>query len=157
MKKFGLQLTGCWKCYFSIFAFFIFPYFKWLLPKTILFYKGFRGFLLSSIASQIFWSTYFWQWNDGPFKIFWNFTGNAFCFFIFSKWKKYWNLTFDDTFKMCLCALCQSKFKLHKWALFTDRWICYFFFMFILTRLLSKTLWKNYQFLIQISKIHYKM
>ena len=34
----------------------------------------------------------------------------------------------------------------------------YFFYMFILTRLLSKTLWKSLQhFLIQISKIQFKM
>ena len=37
------------------------------------------------LRHKYFWSTYFWQWNDGPFKIFWNFHGNAFCFFIFSK------------------------------------------------------------------------
>ena len=34
----------------------------------------------------------------------------------------------------------------------------YFFYMFVLTRLLSKTLWKSLQhFLIQISKIQFKM
>ena len=33
----------------------------------------------------------------------------------------------------------------------------YFLFMFILTRLLSKAFQKNYQYLIQISKVHFKM
>ena len=33
----------------------------------------------------------------------------------------------------------------------------YFLFMFILTRLLSKTVWKNYHFLIQISKVNFKI
>ena len=32
-----------------------------------------------------------------------------------------------------------------------------FLYVVILTRLLPKTLWKNYHFLIQISKIHFKM
>ena len=32
-----------------------------------------------------------------------------------------------------------------------------FLFMFILTRLLSKTFWKNYHFLMQILKIHFKV
>ena len=54
----GLRLTGRRKYYFLIFAFFIFSNFKWLLSKifwkTILFYNGFRGFLRSSITSQIF-------------------------------------------------------------------------------------------------------
>ena len=29
----------------------------------------------------------------------------AFCFFIFSKWKRYCNLNFNDTFKMCCCCV----------------------------------------------------
>ena len=33
----------------------------------------------------------------------------------------------------------------------------YFLFIFILIRLLSKNLWNNYDFLMQISKIHFKM
>ena len=33
MEKFGLRLTGRRKCYFSIFAFSLFPNFKWLLSK----------------------------------------------------------------------------------------------------------------------------
>ena len=34
---------------------------------------------------------------DGPFKSFWNFHQNAFCFFIFSKCKKHYNLTYNST------------------------------------------------------------
>ena len=49
---------------------------------------------------KYFWSTYFWQMNDGPFKNLWNLHKNVFCFFIFSKWKKCYNLTFDDAFKI---------------------------------------------------------
>ena len=35
VKKFSLRLTGCRKCYFLVFAFFIFPNFKWLVSKWI--------------------------------------------------------------------------------------------------------------------------
>ena len=69
-------------------------------------YNGFRGFLVISATSQIFWSTHFWKWNGDPLKFFWNLHRYAFCFFIFSKWKKHYNLPFDDTFKMYCCALC---------------------------------------------------
>ena len=48
---------------------------------------------------KYFWPIYFWQWNDVPFKN-WNLHRNAFSLFIFSKWKKYHSLTFEDTFKM---------------------------------------------------------
>ena len=45
------------KCYFLIFAFSIFPNFKWLLSKILCknqpFYNGFRGFLWSSTTLQI--------------------------------------------------------------------------------------------------------
>ena len=37
--------------------------------------------------------------TNGLFKIFWNFYENGFCFFIFSRWKKYFNLTLT-----CCCA-----------------------------------------------------
>ena len=49
---------------------------------------------------KYFWSKHFRQWNDDPFKMFWNLRGNALSFFIFSKWKRYYNFAFDDTFKM---------------------------------------------------------
>ena len=58
------------------------------------------------LRHRYFWSPNFWQWNDGPFEIFLNLHRNAFCVFIFSKWKKYYNLNFDDTFKMYCSAFC---------------------------------------------------
>ena len=60
----------------------------------------FEGSYEALLRHKYFWSTYFWQQNDGPFNIFSNFHGNAFCFFNFSEVKKYYNLTFDDAFKM---------------------------------------------------------
>ena len=76
-----------WKCYFSIFCFFVFPtandYCQKYYGKTILFYNGFRGFLWSSVRHKYFWSTFFWQWNNSSFKIFWNFHGNKCIFFLY--------------------------------------------------------------------------
>ena len=91
-----------------------------------------------------FWSTHFWQWNNCLLKILGNLHRDTFSFFIFSKWKKYYNHTFDDMFKMCCCTLCSPKFKLQKQAVFKSRTVEYaivffdFLFMFILTRLFSK-------------------
>ena len=77
----------CQKCYFSIFAFFIFSNLKWPLLKSygkmIFFYNGFRGFLWSYTMSQIFLTYIFLTMKQRPFYIFWYFHGNAFCFFIF--------------------------------------------------------------------------
>ena len=96
------------------------------------------------------------------FGIFWNFYGNTFCFFIFFKRKKNYNLTFDDTSK---CAVVRysnlnsrSINKPYLRAVEYD--ISFFFdflFIFIFTRLLQKTLWNNYHFLIQTFKTHFKM
>ena len=73
---------------------------------TILFHSGFWMVFEVLLRHESLWSTNFWQWNDSSFKTFWSLHWNAFCFFIFSKWKKYYNLTFDDTFKMYCCWLC---------------------------------------------------
>ena len=43
--------------------------------------------------------------TSGNETTFWNFHGNAICFF-FSQRNKYYSLTFDDTFKMYCCELC---------------------------------------------------
>ena len=77
---------------------------KNLIEKASFFIIDFESSYEVLLCHKYFWSTYFWQWNDGPFKIFSNFHGNVFCFFIFSEWKKYYNLTFDDAFKM-LCIM----------------------------------------------------
>ena len=69
------------------------------------------------LRQKYFWSPHLWQWNECSFQIVWNLHGNAFCFFIFSKWKKYYKLNFDDTFKIYCCTLYLSKLKLHKRAI----------------------------------------
>ena len=91
--------------------------------KTILFYNEFRGFLWSSTTSQIY--------------------------------LKYLFLTMKPTallitfFQICEEILFASFFKL--WAGEYAISFFLFLFMFILTRLWSKTLWRNYHFLKQIS------
>ena len=105
VKKFGLQQTGCQKCYFLVFAFFIFPNLKWLSSKPYFVKMNFEDAYEVLIYQKYFLSLLFCQWNDGSFKKFWNFHGNAFCFFIFSKWMKYYNLTLDDTFKILYCTV----------------------------------------------------
>ena len=58
MKKFGLRLTGRRKCYFSIFAFSLFPNFKWLLSWISIvlskFYYVTNMFDLHIIENEIF-------------------------------------------------------------------------------------------------------
>ena len=137
---------------------------KNLMEKPSFFIMDFEGSFEVLLCRLYFWSIYFWQWNYGPFNFFWNFHGNAFCFFIFSKWKKYYNLTFDDTFKIYCCALCQSKFKHHKWALFTERWMwhyVFFDFRFLVYVYFNEAFLKNFMkklsFFNTNSKIHFKM
>ena len=74
--------------------------------KPSFFIMNFESYYEVLLRYKYFWSTHFWLWNNDPFKIFWNLHGNAFYFFISSKWKKYYHLTFNDTFKMYCCVLC---------------------------------------------------
>ena len=154
MKKFGLKLKGHQKCYFSIFTFFIFPYFKWLFLKILwkdhpLLWWISRVLMKFYYVINILIYTLLTQWNDGSLNLFWNLDGNGFCFFIFSKWKKYHNLTFDDTFKSTVVHYANlNSSSISKPFLDygpSSMLFCFldFLFMFILTRLLSKTWWKN--------------
>ena len=102
MEKFGLRLTGHRKCYFSIFAFSLFPNFKWLLSKILQ--------RISRVLSNFYYVTnisdlhIFENETTTLLNLFWNLHGYAFCFFISSKWKKHYNPPLDDTFKMYCCA-----------------------------------------------------
>ena len=86
---------------FCLFHFsFHFTIVKNLMKKPSFLIMDFEGsdeFLLRHKCS---WSPYFPQWNDGPFRFFRNLHGNGFYFFVFSKWNKYYSLTFYYTFKM---------------------------------------------------------
>ena len=66
---------------------------KNLIEKAYFFKMVFEGSYEVLIRHKYFWSTYFLQWNEDPFKFFSNFHGNAFSFFNFSEWKKYYKLT----------------------------------------------------------------
>ena len=67
MKKFGLRLMGCRKCYFLILTFFIFPNF---MEKPSFLIMDFEGSYEVLLVHKYFWSTYFWQWNEGSFNFF---------------------------------------------------------------------------------------
>ena len=96
-------------------------------------------------------------------RLIWNFYRKTFCFFIFTKWKKYYKLAFDNTLKMYCCELYWSKFKLHNQAVLNYGPLDMLFRFFrcliyvYLASILSKTLSKNHHFLTETSKIHFKM
>ena len=100
-----------------------FSKFQVTIVKNVI--MAFEGSYEVLLRHKYFWSTHFWEWNGSPLKDFWNFHGNAFCFSIFSKWKKYFKLLFKNTFKMYCCALLSSKFNLHKQAIFKLRAVEY--------------------------------
>ena len=111
MKIFGLELTGCQKCSFSIFAFFIFSNFKWLLPKILwknhpFFKMVFGVFMKFYYVTNIFDSHTFDNKTTALLKLFKISTENGFCFFIFSKWKKNCSLIFNDTLKCAVVHYC---------------------------------------------------
>ena len=147
MKKFNLHLTGRRKCYFFIFVF-IFPKFKWLLLKILrknfLFYNGFLKFLWSSTSSEIFLIYKFLTMKRRPFENFLKFVH------LKCTVAHYAHLNSSPINKPFL------NYGLSN-MLFCFFLVFLFFFWYFLKRLLSKTFWKNYRFLKQISKILFKV
>ena len=102
------------------------------------------------LRHKYFWSSHFWERNSSPFEFFWNLHRNVFCFCIFSRWKKHYNLFLMTHLK---CAVVHysninsssiSKPFLNYGPLnmlFIYLFIFDFLFTFVLTRLLSKKLW----------------
>ena len=84
----NISAFRCRKCYFLIFAFFMFfeVLIKFYYVTNILIY------ILLTIKRRSF-------YNFLKFPRKW-------ILFIFSKWKKYYNLIFDYAIKMWCCALC---------------------------------------------------
>ena len=104
-EKAWFMINGLSRMLFFNFCLFYFFKFQMTIVKNLLekpsfFIMDFESSYEVLLRDKYFWSTYFWQWNDDPFNFFWNFHWNLFCFFIFSKWKRYYNLTFDDAFKI---------------------------------------------------------
>ena len=131
---------------FCLFYFFKFQMtiVKNLIKKPSFFTTDFEGSYKILLHHKYFWSTYFWQWNDGPFNNFWNFHGNAFSFFI-TTWFQYYNLTFDDTFKTYCCGNLNSNFinKLYLRAVeYTDSFFLLFFLFCFFS--IFKTFVKNF-------------
>ena len=106
----------------------------------------------------------FWQRKNGPLKFFENLRGDAFLLLIFIKWKNYCNVLFTDTYKLPYWHLLHWKANLCKTAVFKLRavqsgvsfFLC-FLLLLVLAALLSKTLWKNFHFLMQIFEIQFNI
>ena len=149
-----LQLTGHQGCYFLIFVFFILSNFKWLLSqifkKPLFFIMDFESPYEILQRHKYFWSKNLWQSKDGPFK---NFCAEMRFVSLFSLNEKtitnlLWMIHLTCT--VLHYANINSNF-INKNFKIMGRQICYFvfldfLFMFILTRLLAKTLWRNYNF-----------
>ena len=154
MKKLCLRLPGRLTYIFWDFDFLIFPTFKQLLTKFFTkkppgFKKGFESTNKVLPLHQYLWSEISRQWNNVPLNSFWNLHGRAFCFLYFYT-SKMWVIPMRMKVSQVGC------FQI------TSRRICYSTFFYIsfavfFTKLLSKSLWRNYPFSAQISKIHFKM
>ena len=64
----------------------------------------FEGSYEVLLRHKYFWSPHFGQEMMALFKLFE--IGMETRFVLFSKWKKYYNLTFDGIFKFFCCTLC---------------------------------------------------
>ena len=58
------------------------------MEKPSFFIMDFEGSYEVLLCHKYFWSTYLWQWNDGPFKFFEICKEMHFVSLFFSKWKK---------------------------------------------------------------------
>ena len=166
---FGLRLTSRRKCYFWIFIFFIFSNFKWLLSYIL-----WKNHPLWQWVSRVFLKFYYVT-SFFNLQIFNNET---------TVLLKFFEICADMHFVSLIClnersittsllvidlkctvvhyanlnsSSINKLFLNYELSNMLFRCFFYFLFLFILTRLLSKTLWKNYPFLTQIFKIHFKM
>ena len=104
-----------------------------------------------------------WEWSNSPLNFFWNLHGRAFSFYILSNGA---NVKASILLVVLKCIVVDYSNGNGSFIgrLFSNmgHWICYSIFSDIsfivfFTRLLSKSLWRNYPFSAQISKIHFKM
>ena len=107
------------------------------------------------------WSEISRQWNNGPLNFFWNSHRRASCFLNFVKWGIIKASILLILLK-CIAVGYSSGNESLTGRLFSNYRTCYsiYFdisFIVFFTRLLSKSLWRNYPFSAQISKIHFKM
>ena len=135
---------------------------KNLMQRSSFFIKDFKDFYKIYYVTSFFDRHTLWQWYDGSLKIFQNFHGNAFCFFVFPKWKKYYNFTFDDTLKMYwrthyanLNSKSINKLYLRPLNMLFRFFLFWFFIYGYFKEVFA--LWKNYHFVIQISRIYFKI
>ena len=95
------RLTGRRKYFFFIFVFSLYPNFKKPLSKILQWILRVLSnfYYVTSVSDLHIFN------NEIHFWFFWNLHGYGSCFLIFSKWKEYYNLPFDDAFKIYCCAL----------------------------------------------------
>ena len=136
---------------------------KNLMEKLSFFIIDFEGSYEVLLRHKHFWSTYFWQWNDGPFKIFEIFRKMYFVSLFLLNERNSATSLLMIRLKCTVAHYANVNSSSINKPYLRGRWMYYFvgffnfLFMFILTRHLSKTLWKRYHFLIQIFKTHFKI
>ena len=126
-------------------------------------YNGFRGFLGSSTTLQIFLIHTFLTMKWRSIFFFLNLHGNTFFSLFFLKERNIAMFLLMIHLKCTVVhyANLNSNFLNKPFLNYgsLNMLHCFFNFLFMLTlrRLLSKILWNNYHFLIQISEINFKM
>ena len=101
-KNVWLTINDPPKMLFLNFLLFPFSRFQMTIAKNLI--PNFEGSFEVLYVTNIF-NLHIFEHEMTALLKFLKFPRNAFCFFIFSKWKKYYNLPLDDTFKMCRWAL----------------------------------------------------
>ena len=147
MKKFGLRLTGCLKCYFLIFVFFIFPNFKWLLSK-ILWKNGYR---ISSVhmkfynVTNIFYLFTFDKETTAPLKFFETFTEMHFVSLFIQRER---NITSSLLMIHLKCTVVYydniNSSSINKPDLWAFKYDFFFFFRFLIYVPFNETFFENF-------------
>ena len=155
-----------------MFVFFIFPNFKWLLSKILwknhpfLFIMDFDGSNEVLLGHKYFWSSNFWQWNDGPFK---NFEISTEIYFVSIFFEDERNITTSLLMILLKCAVVHhanlNSSSTNNLYLRTVEYVISFFFFFFFEIIFCiyfneafiKNSMKILSFLIKISKINFKM
>ena len=168
MKKLCLRLLGRWTYIFLKFWHFNFSIFqKTFLEKFMKKLPGFKTYFESTDKvlplHQYLWSEISWQWNNDPLNFFWSLHGRAICFLNFSNEGNI-KASILSVLLKCSFVGCSNGNESFTGRLFSNYGplnMLFHFFRYLICnvfqRLLSKHLWWNYPFSVQISKINFKM
>ena len=155
MKNFGLQLAAACRKWFFFFFFFTFPNFNWLLPKILrknhLFYNGFRRFFDNKTTALLTFFEISAEMHDASL-FFLNERNITISLLIIHL--KCTVLHYAD---LNLSYINKSYLRAVEYAIL---FFCFFPFLiygYFKEAFAKKTLRKNYHFVIQISKIYFKI